>query len=60
MIKLTKYETHKLIKADVPLAKTVYESENKGQMTLDEWLDIVNQRSLMRKDGQYEYTYNDL
>lgn len=41
---LTSYETHKLIKADVPDAVTVYEREHKGQMTIDEWLDVVNDR----------------
>lgn len=37
--KLTPYETHKLIKAAIPEAKTVYERTHKGQWTIEEYLD---------------------
>lgn len=49
---LTTYQTHKLIKAELPTASTVYERENKGQMTIDEWLDLINERT--HKGDLYE------
>lgn len=51
--KLTTYQTHVMIKSAIPDAVTVYDRENKGQMTIDEWLDIVNNRGLNQGD-QYE------
>ena len=35
---LTSYETHRLIKSSVPSARTVYERENRGQMTFEEYM----------------------
>lgn len=38
MTHLTSYQTHRLIKAAVPGARTVYEREHKGQMTFEEYM----------------------
>ena len=38
-MRLTPYETHRLIKAHIPSATTVYERENKGQMTFEEYIE---------------------
>ena len=35
---LTSYQTHRLIKDAIPSARTVYERDNKSQMTFDEYL----------------------
>lgn len=36
---LTSYQTHRLIKQCIPNARTVYERENRGQMTFDEYIE---------------------
>ena len=38
MTQLSSYQTHRLIKASVPAARTVYEREHKGQMTFEEYM----------------------
>lgn len=46
MTRLTSYETHRLIKQAIPTARTVYEIENKNQITIEEWLDIQQMEGL--------------
>ncbi len=38
MTHLTSYQTHRLIKAHVPTAETVYERRTRGQMTFEEYM----------------------
>ena len=51
MTQLTKYQTHQLIKASVPSARTVYERENKGQMTFEEYIE---QEEALELDQQHD------
>lgn len=39
MTRLSTYEVHKLIKAAIPEATTVYERTHRGQITIEEYLD---------------------
>lgn len=43
---LSKYQTHCLIKAAIPEAVTVYQRENKGQITFEEYLQQENRYEL--------------
>lgn len=53
MEKLTKFQTHRLIKQAVPEAKTVYEKENKGQITMEEWKEIkwAEEEALLKQES---------
>ena len=44
--KLSTYQTHKLIKQAIPDAETVYMRDNRGQMSLEEWLDIKDEEEV--------------
>ena len=57
MTHLTSYQTHRLIKAHVPSAKTVYERENKGQMTFEEYIEQEEAMEIEQHDIQTSFRF---
>ena len=57
MTQLSAYQTHRLIKSAIPSARTVYERENKGQMTFEEYIEQEEALEVQTSDIQTSFRF---